>query len=164
MNVPHGSQAHINSLDEYPISKQILCHSGLLTPILRDRFGDIYVEEVEACESTDIYFRRSSIRQVSTGNPLVIAELKVRKVAVSEALLMDLRQTTLPFGQLLINNGVEVRLMKQRFFVELDEGGHSYLGRCHAIYQVVEGQCRELVCEVKERLLDESSLKRLQRL
>lgn len=146
-----------------PISREILDHTGLLTPVLNRLFGEIYVEVCEARESETSYWRQSIIRQKGTCQPLVYAELDIFKGNISTALLDKLRVTSQPFGQLLRAASHRVELGDQRFFMQPSKkNNRSHLGRSHSIYAAFSPATEALlVSRVTESLEEESNLERL---
>lgn len=139
-----------------PLSTRILGHDGLITPILERHFGEIEAVELDAAESRDHYVRTSTLYQRGSTQWLLDATLMIVKRQVPESLLEQLRSTSIPFEQLLMDHGVDVEL-EGRLSIELrdDAGQVVARGRQH---EIVHRQTGERVCQVREMLAPEAEL------
>lgn len=120
----------------------------LMTPMLIDRFGAVFVETIEAFETTTTYKRTSVIRQKSTGRKILDAELTVFKNAVPKQIIEALKATNTPFGQMLISHNIDVKIENKRLITATDEV--TKLQRKGRSVHIVDAVSDVLICSVSE--------------
>lgn len=140
------SQENWASFDE--ISIRLLDHDTLMTPYLQHYFGEIYAKQSALHTTVETYNRVSSVYQKSTSILLLDANLTIEKAALPSELLTDLVSTSIPFGKLLIDYGIEAKAHDRVLFSD-KSGPHYQLrnGRRHTIIEVKTGK---QLCYVEE--------------
>lgn len=121
-----------------------------MTPHLIEKFGVIYVEAIAIKENDIFYARTSIIRQASSNKKILDAKIEVQKNAVPVALIEALKSTKKPFGQLLIDFNIDVKIKNLQLFQILDEQTNKQqYGRK---VDIVNALTHTLICRVEEVL------------
>ncbi len=124
----------IAACDLLPLSREVLCHSHLLTPVLNQCFGPVFVKISQHQEQESSLYSESSIFTQAQQQKILTASLTIQRRALPYALLWSLKNTDKPLGTLLIDSGYSATLQNQRFFRSVDAAGECCFGRCHDIF------------------------------
>lgn len=126
----------------------LLEQNVLMTPMLVDRFGAIFIETIEASETSSTYKRTSIIRQQSTGQKILDAEIVVFKNEVPKEIIEKLKATNIPFGQLLISHNIGVKIKNKKLITTIDEVTKEQ--RQGRSVDIVDAVSNNLICNVSE--------------
>jgi chorismate-pyruvate lyase len=137
-------------------SIRLLDHDRLMTPVLKRQFGDICAVQSAADESDDTYRRVAALYRREDAVLLLEAALEIPKSALPAAIFEALRTTDRPFGQLLIDRGIDgVSVGRTLFSAGAPGSPDRRWGRRHSIVELRSGQ---LLCRVEELLVPERHL------
>lgn len=142
-----GNEGHFKST----LSDALLSHDGLMTPVLKRHFGRIFVNENIAIMVDSGYRRHSTVKQWASGYILLDAELEINTEVLPDALVHLLHATSKPFGELLCEFGLKVRLTDITPFRQ----GRRF-GRRHTMRLAETGTA---LCEVRELMAPERDLR-----
>ncbi|MDB4112282.1 hypothetical protein N9571_07020 [Yoonia sp.] len=136
------------------LSLRLLKYQGLMTPRLTSTFGPIRAEQrsLEAVGST--YLRKSRLISVADGTCILDAELHLVSKNLPTALIASLSETSILFGQLLLDYGMAVDVALPKLFQTSD----NRFGRRTSI---TDTKTARLVCDVKETMAHDSILNSL---
>jgi hypothetical protein len=141
---------------EFELSVRLLDHGELMTPFLRQHFGDIYARQWDVSESEGMYRRTSSIFQTASSHRILDAELDIFITRLPEEIVKSLRSTSTPFGQLLIDNGIRAEARNRKLFKQQhDDDAPVRLGRRH---KIIDSKTGSTICEVVELFAPENVL------
>ena len=145
-----------SSTDWSSLSTELLDHDDLLTPILRQHFGEVRMEATKVVETEETYMRASSLRQNTSNRKILDATLIVMKRTLPTTLIDDLRSTSKMFGQLLLDYGTEVIVRDRRPIILYDQTAQDVrIGRQH---RITDATTQETLCLVNELLVPEQNL------
>ena len=136
-------------------------HDGLMTPVLVAHFGLIKVQVLRTEVLSDTtHCRVSQLRQAATGAVILDAETTLNTAALPPPVLIGLRDTDIPFGQLLIKAGIPARSVDRQItgLVAL-QGAERRLCRRH---RLVNAQTGQELCAIIETLSPVSVLQSAQ--
>ena len=127
-----------------------------MTPILKSLFGDIRAVQSNVRETSATYTRVSALYQREGSVLLLNAELEISKHALPAEIVEALRGMDVPFGQLLIDRGIEAISMDRTIFNEGNPDGPDVRwGRRH---KIVDSESGCALCRVQELLVPEYQL------
>jgi hypothetical protein len=137
----------------------LLDHDGLMTPVLTRRFGPLRAEQHLSDLSGDTLHRHSTIRTHPGGEAILAARLDIHVPALPDGLLDRLGSGMVLFGQLLLDEGIDVQV-QDRHLYRVGEGGapETRWGRRLTMQRRDTGM---LVCKVDELLVPVRDLTRL---
>lgn len=126
-------------------------HDGLMTPRLLAHFGPINVQVLRTDNLSETsYSRMSRLCQISTGALILDAELVLNTVALPHQVLLGLRDTQTPFGQLVMEAGIVARSVDREITtLAATDGQGRRLGRRH---RLVNAQTGQELCAIVETL------------
>lgn len=145
---------------DFPISHALLLHDELMTKVLIRHFGQIHALQTGLDVDGDSVTRWSTLYQTATGSPLLQAVLTLRKTALPDGLLETLLAGSRPFGGLLMEAGVLVR-MTDRVIYRSGPPDGVYARSWGRRQRMLTAEGGRELCEVDECLVDETSLRRL---
>ena len=144
----------------FPISHALLTHHELMTTVLIRAFGAIHARQTYLEDDGDSLVRWSTLYQTATSAPLLHAELVIFKPALPVGFLDRLCTGTRPFGSLLIEAGLEVRMTDRRLF-QAGPPNEAHVGAWGRRHRMLRSSDDTLLCDVEERLEDECTLQDL---
>lgn len=145
---------------DFPVSHALLAHDGLMTPRLTQYFGAVHARQTDLEDDGDSLVRWSTLYQTATGAPLLQAELVIFKPALPDGFLNRLLSGTRPFGSLLVEAGLAVRITDRRIFRTGPPGG-AYAGAWGRRHRMLRDSNDAPLCDVEERLEPETTLQNL---
>ena len=159
LNKKNPSKSHDESSGNYvydtnlDFSKELLSKGLLLTPHLKENFGNLYVCEtgLKHIESDEIYIRESVIKQTDTDYKILDANLRIEKKNVPIQLINDLRSTKILFGSLLKKYNIDVTIVNQEIIEikNIDDSETKRMGRSRTM---IKKDTNEVICHVYELL------------
>jgi len=145
---------------DFPVSHALLAHDGLMTPRLTQYFGAVHARQTDLEDDGDSLVRWSTLYQTATGAALLQAELVIFKPALPDGFLERLLSGTRPFGSLLLEAGLAVRIADRRIFRTGPPGG-AYAGAWGRRHRMLCASDDTPLCDVEERLEPETTLQDL---
>lgn len=151
-NTPGIACDHI-SIDA-PISKRLLQHDTLMTAKLTEVFGEMIAHQTDFIDGDETFTRRSTLHRQGHKATILDARLIIRKSALPAGFLEDLQKTEILFGQLLMNNGINVQMTERRVYKVL-ENSKTRWGRQ---LQMLRADNGNLLATIEELLVPEDDL------
>lgn len=145
---------------DFPISHALLAHDGLMTPVLKRAFGAVHARQTDLADAGDSLVRASTLCQTATNAPLLQARLVICKPALPDGFLDRLLAGTRPFGALLIEAGLAVRMIDHQIF-RANPAGENNAGAWGRRHRMVLAGNDAPLCDVEERLEQETTLQNL---
>ncbi len=142
---------------DFPISHALLVHDDLMTPVLTQAFGAVHARQTGLEHDGDSLTRWSTLYQTATGAVLLQAVLVIFKTTLPTGFLDRLLGGTQPFGSLLIETGLVVRVTDRHIFRAGPPGG-VHAGAWGRRHRMLRARDDVPVCDVEERLEDETTL------
>lgn len=139
------------------LSRELLDHDGLMTPVLIRQFGPMNVRQTYAQHNEDRFLRHSTIYQSASGEKILEAVLDISLRAVPIGFLDLLQSKDVLFGQLLMDLSIAVRIVDRNVYRSETDHPPRW-GRRLAI-QHCDSQV--VICKVDELLVSEPHLLRL---
>lgn len=131
-----------------------------MTRVLIRNFGPVHAIQTGVEDDGDQLTRWSSLHQTSSNGLLLNATLTLNKPALPDGLLDRLLGGTGLFGGLLIEAGVEVRMVDRKIYRAGPASG-VYGGAWGRRQRMLRADDGALLCDVDECLAEETNLQRL---
>lgn len=145
---------------DFPVSHALLDHGGLMTEKLIRLFGPVHAVQSEIERDGNLVTRWSTLYQTASGAALLQATLIIRSENLPEGLLDQLLSGTRLFGGLLIEAGVNVRMVDRAIYRAGPPGG-VYAGSWGRRQRMLRADTGAVLCDVDECLSDEATLRGL---
>jgi hypothetical protein len=135
--------------ERYALS--LLEHDGLMTPRLIAEFGPLRAIQIAASQSGAVFHRQSILRTLLGDRKILEASLDISVPALPEGFLERLTRGETPFGQLLIEFSVGVRVIDRKVYRQV--GRESSPGRCGRRLTMLRADSLAHLCDVDELLV-----------
>jgi len=152
LNTPGTLCDHIST--DAPISKRLLQHDTLMTAKLTEVFGEMIAHQTDFIDGDETFTRRSTLHRQGHEATILDARLIIRKFALPAGFLENLQKTEILFGQLLMNNGISVRMTERQVY-KVIENGKTRWGRQ---LQMLRADNANLLATIEELLVSEDEL------
>jgi len=148
--LPTGNH-HIGNL-----SRILLDHGGLMTPVLTAFFGSILARPTVMVVRTTTVIRRSTLHCETDDEMILEAKLKIAKACIPNSMLSQLQHSFTPFGQLLADDGLKTKIARREIYCrEHNDSAKTRWGRRHIILNATDDS---RICDVDELLATEAQL------
>lgn len=146
----------MNDADLYAL--KLLEHDGLMTPRLVAEFGPLRAIQIAASQSGATFHRQSILRTVSGDRKILEASLDISINALPGGFLERLTSAVTPFGQLINEYCIGVRLIDRKVYSSAGQGGSKF--RWGRRLTMLRADDNAHLCDVDELLVDGQDLLR----